>query len=208
MTDTVRSYSSVYDALAEHILEGRLEGQSLEGTYDHSSLRDFLARTDESGDPDWEVIDDALDRLTARFKETRRDDENASTDLPMTVDAVRAVKRAPIEVGEQYEFYAEMQQGLDPPDERMRNHTGQKVTVVRPLRGQDEPNPESDWFEPTEDEQPEVSRGYIVRAADGTEFTALEEELNGWDHDLGQFFWPDGTHGWDHDRRFLANEIR
>lgn len=124
----------------------------------------------------------------------------------MTVDQARAVTREPIEVGKEYEFYAEMQQDYDPPAKRMRNYTGQKVTVVRPLRGLGEPDSESDWFEPTEDEQPEVSRGYIVRAADGREFTALEEELDGWDRDLGQFFWPDGTYGWDHDTHFLGNE--
>lgn len=144
-------------------------------------------------------------RLDRAF-ETHVEREDFERTEPMSVEEARAVTRAPIEVGKQYEFYAEMQQGLDPPEERMRNYTDQTVTVVRPLRGQDEPDPESDWFEPTEDEQPEVSRGFIVRAADGTEFTALEEELNGWDRDLGQFFWPDGTQGWGHDTRFLINE--
>jgi hypothetical protein len=130
--------------------------------------------------------------------------------LPMSVDEARAVKREPIEVGKDYEFYAEMQQDYDPPENRMRNYTGQKVTVVRALRGQNEPDPETDWFEPYEENgeliEPEVSKGFVVRANDGFEFHALEEELDGWDRDLGQFFWPDGTHGWDHDTRFLVNE--
>lgn len=129
---------------------------------------------------------------------------------PMSVEEARAVTRAPIEVGKQYEFYAEMQQDYEPSEKRMRNYTGQTVTVVRALRGQNEPDPETDWFEPYEENgeliEPEVSKGFVVRAHDGFEFHALEEELDGWDRDLGQFFWPDGTFGWNHDTTFLVNE--
>jgi hypothetical protein len=106
-------------------------------------------------------------------------------------------------VGESYEFYAEMQQDYDPPEQRMRNYTGQKVKVLSV-------NTDTDWFEPYEENgelvRPEVSKSFIVRAEDGFEFCAMEEELDGWDKDLGQYFWPDGTHGPDHSKRFLVNE--
>lgn len=113
----------------------------------------------------------------------------------MNLEEAYAVERPDIVVGNQYEFYAEMRQEYEPPEKRMCKYTGQTVTVVRPLSAD-----ESDWFEPYIDEanvliEPEVSRGFIVRADDGFEFTALEEELNGWDKDLGQFYNPDGTYG-------------
>lgn len=123
--------------------------------------------------------------------------------LPMTAEQARLVVRDEIVPGNRYPFYAELQEDYHPGN-RMRNYTGQQVTVLRV-------NEDSDWFEPYTDDsgeliEPEVSKTFIVRADDGFEFTAMEEELNGWDHDLGQFFWPDGTHGHDHDTRFLANE--
>jgi hypothetical protein len=117
----------------------------------------------------------------------------------VNIEDARKVERADIVVGNQYEFYAEMRQDYEPPEQRMRNYTGQTVLVVRPLNAD-----ESDWFEPYEENgeliEPEVSRGFIVRSDDGFEFCALEEELNGWDKDLGQFYNPDGTYGPDHEK--------
>lgn len=95
-----------------------------------------------------------------------------------------------IVVGQQYEFYAEMQESEKPAEERMRNYTGQMVTVIS--------------AEPQEDE--EASPLFVVQASDGRQFTAAEEELNGWDKALGQFFWPDGTYGPNRDRTYLAND--
>lgn len=96
-----------------------------------------------------------------------------------------------IVVGQAFEFHAEMQEAQLPACERMRNYTGQKVVVISG------PEPKND---------PEQSDCFVVRAADGREFTATEEELNGWDKALGQFFWPDGTFGTSHERTFLCNE--
>lgn len=101
----------------------------------------------------------------------------------------------PIVVGQEYEFHAEMQESELPAGERMRNYTGQKVVVIS--------GPEKD-----DEGDPELSAYYKVRAADGREFTAAEEELNGWDKALGQFFWADGTYGPDRDTRYLSNEKR
>jgi hypothetical protein len=84
-----------------------------------------------------------------------------------------------ITVGESYEFVSEVQQEYQPAAKRLRNYTGQTVTVLEDLGRSD----------------PESSRTYKVRAADGHEFTAWEEEISGWDKDLGQFFNPDGTYG-------------
>ena len=116
----------------------------------------------------------------------------------MNIEDAKKVERPEIVVGNQCEFYAEMRQEYEPPEKRMCKYTGQKVLIVRPLDAN-----ESDWFEPYEQDgelvEPEVSRGFIVRADDGFEFTALEEELNGWDRDLGQFYNPDGTFGPDHE---------
>lgn len=112
--------------------------------------------------------------------------------MNMTPDEARAVERPTIEVGGTFEFYCEVQQEYEPPEQRLRRFTGQAVTVLRQL-GPDEHDPDN-------------SPAYEVQAADGTTFTAHEEELNGWDRDLGQFFWPDGTYGPNHDRQFLANE--
>lgn len=96
-------------------------------------------------------------------------------------------------VGQKYEFYAEMQQAEMPEQERMRNYTGQTVTVLAgPLPKDDEEG--SDLFK--------------ICAADGREFEAFEEELNGWNKALGQYFWPDGTYGPDRDRTYLVNERR
>jgi hypothetical protein len=121
---------------------------------------------------------------------------------PMTPQEARAVERVTIVPGESYEFYAEMEQEYEPPEKRMRNYTGQMVMVVRNLRGRDDPESEYDGPGPNDvvdyeaEDGPgcfEVSRAFIVRTADGTEFTAMEEELNGWDKDLGQFFGPEGV---------------
>jgi len=110
--------------------------------------------------------------------------------MPMTNEQARSVKRPPIAIGGVYTFYAEMQEEYVPADKRMRRFTGQSVTVLRTV----------------DTEDPDCSPLYAVRAIDGTEFDAWEEELNGWDRDLGQFFWTDGTYGPNHDRTFLANE--
>lgn len=89
-----------------------------------------------------------------------------------------------------YEFYAEMQQEERPPHERMRNYTSQTVTVLEELLSDDA----------------EGSKLFKVRAADGREFEAFEEELNGWNKALGQYFWPDGTYGPGKDKTYLSNE--
>ncbi|ADV02167.1 MULTISPECIES: hypothetical protein [Comamonadaceae] len=97
----------------------------------------------------------------------------------------------PIIVGRQYEFYAEMQQAEMPEHARMRNYTGQTVTVTSG------PLPKDD------DEGSDLFR---IRAADGREFEAFEEELCGWNKAHGQYFWPDGTYGPDRDKQYLGNE--
>lgn len=122
--------------------------------------------------------------------------------MTMTVDQARAIERAVIEVGHSYEFYCEMQQEYEPPERRLRRFTGQTVTVLRNLRRDEYDGPGD------RDEDFETSRVFAVCAQDGTEFQAHVEELDGWDRDLGQFFWPDGTYGPDHDQRFLAAERR
>jgi len=97
----------------------------------------------------------------------------------------------PIIVGRKYEFYAEMQQAEMPGDARMRNYTGQTVTVTSgPLPKDDDES--SDLFK--------------VRSEDGREFDAFEEELSGWNKALGQYFWPDGTYGPNRDTTYLPNE--
>lgn len=97
---------------------------------------------------------------------------------------------AAVVIGNEYEFYAEMQQAQLPVHERMRNYTSQKVTVIAGPLPKD----------------PETSDLFIVRAADGRKFEAYEEELNGWDKALGQYFWPDGAFGPERDLQFLCNE--
>lgn len=98
---------------------------------------------------------------------------------------------SPIIVGREHEFYAEMQQAEMPEHERMRNYTGQTVTVTSgPL--------------PKDDD--EGSNLFKVRAADGREFEAFEEELSGWNKALGQYFWADGTYGPKRDQKYLGNE--
>lgn len=101
----------------------------------------------------------------------------------------------PIVVGQQHEFFAEMQEAELPAHERMRNYTGQMVTVIS----------KADASLDAQDD-PETSDFFLVRAQDGREFTAAEEELNGWGKALGQYFWPDGTYGPDRDTAYLSNE--
>lgn len=119
--------------------------------------------------------------------------------MTMTLEEARSVRRPPIEAGKHYTFYCEMQQEYEPPEKRLRRFTGQEVLVIRNLRGPNDPDPEYDGPGPNDvvdleaEDGPgyfESSRVFIVRAKDGTEFNAFEEELNGWDRDLGQFFWP------------------
>src|SRR4051812_23345481 len=122
--------------------------------------------------------------------------------MTMSNEDARNVERVTIEVGRQYPFFCEMQQEYEPSEKRMRNYTGQLVTVVRHLSSTeyDGPGPDDD------DEGFEVSRAFIVRAKDGFEFQAMVEELNDWDRDLGQYFWPDATYGPERNTMFLANE--
>lgn len=101
--------------------------------------------------------------------------------MTMTLEEAEKIDRPEIVSGGTYPFYVEMFQDGTPAGERMRDYTGQTVTVVRPLR--------------TDECDPDSSRGFIVRAANGFKFTALEEELNGWDYDLGQYVGPSGIWG-------------
>lgn len=95
--------------------------------------------------------------------------------------------------GQEYEFYAELQQAEEKPEERMRNYTGQRVKVLLQWVKED----------PDNDDGPDL---YEVQASDGRIFTATLEELNGWDKALGQYFWPDGTYGPNRDTTYLTNE--
>ena len=125
--------------------------------------------------------------------------------MTMSPETARNIERPPIIVGNQYTFFAEMQQEYEPAEKRMRRFTGTLVTVLRV-------NEDTDWFEPFEENgelvEPEVSKSFFVRAKDGSEFCVHEEEINDWDRDLGQYFWPDATYGPDHDTLFLGNEER
>ena len=114
----------------------------------------------------------------------------------MNATTARLIERKPIVVGDYYPFFCEMQQEYEPIEKRMRQYTGQLVCVVAE---QHTPNSNTDWTD-------EDSTLYKVQANDGVEFTATEEELNDWDRDLGQYFWPDATYGPDHDKTFLVNE--
>lgn len=112
--------------------------------------------------------------------------------MSMSIESARRVERPAIVINKEYEFYSEMQQEYEPREDRLRNYTGCTVKVLRQL-GPDEVDKE-------------VGSMFEVVTLDGFKFTAHTEELNGWDRDLGQFFWPDGTYGPDHDRTFLVNE--
>src|SRR3954454_20030803 len=107
--------------------------------------------------------------------------------MPMSNEDARNVERVTIEVGRQYPFFCEMQQEYEPPELRMRNYTGQLVTVLRNLSSTEYDGPGPD---DTNDDDFDVSRAFMVRAKDGFEFQAMVEELNDWDRDLGQYFWP------------------
>jgi hypothetical protein len=110
----------------------------------------------------------------------------------MNIDEARQVKREPVLVDNSYEFYSSMQQEYEPAEKRMRNYTGQHVTVIRKLTDAE--------FDP------EGGKGFEVRASDGFTFTALEDELDGWIKDTGQYFNPDATYGPYRDPTFLSNE--
>jgi hypothetical protein len=116
--------------------------------------------------------------------------------MPMSNQDARNVERVEIVVGSQYPFFCEMQQEYEPPAKRMRNYTGQLVTVIAE---EHTPRTNTGWTD-------EDSTLYTVRAKDGFEFSAQEEELNDWDRDLGQYFWPDATYGPEHDTFALVNE--
>lgn len=133
--------------------------------------------------------------------------------MTMTFDDAKKIERPPIEIGRQYTFYSTMQQDYEPPEQRMRNYTGQLVTVLA-WENEDE------WREEQAQIAIEVARGettqedatreieplFKVRAKNGFEFSANDGELNGWFCDTGQFFWPDATYGPEHDEAFLVNE--
>lgn len=101
-------------------------------------------------------------------------------------------------------FYSEVLQETLPASERLCRFTGQDVTIVRNLRGYhdadaeyDGPGPD-DVVDHTAEDGPgffPVSRQYLVRAADGTVFAAMVEELNGWDYERGQFYNAAGEYG-------------
>jgi hypothetical protein len=110
--------------------------------------------------------------------------------MTMNPDTARKVERPPIVVGNYYTFFCEVQQEYEPPAKRLRRFTGQLVCVVK---SHGKPDADS-------------SEQYEVQAKDGTEFTVHEEEINDWDRDLGQYFWPDATYGPGHDAKFLSNE--
>ena len=112
------------------------------------------------------------------------------------------VYRPTIAIGKEYEFYCEVQQVDEPADRRLRRYTGQAVTVVRHLTRDEYDGPGPD----DPDEAFDVSRMFVVRAADSVEFEAHAEELNGWDRDLGQYFNADGTYGPGRETWALANE--
>lgn len=122
--------------------------------------------------------------------------------MPMNIKAAIAAERPTIEAGTSTTFYSEVQQEYLPAAERLSRFTGQEVTVLRQLRSDeyDGPGPGDD---PADFE---VSPVFVVRAQDGTEFSAHVEELNGWDRDLGQFFHHDGTYGPARNVDFLDNE--
>lgn len=94
--------------------------------------------------------------------------------------------------GAMHRFYSEMQEEYLPEEQRLRRFTGKPVTIIAKLEN--------------EFECEETSAMYLVRAEDGTEFAAWWEELSGWDYQLDQFFWPDGTFGKNRDETFLVNE--
>jgi len=88
-----------------------------------------------------------------------------TTDDPATV---------PIVIGQEYEFVSEVEEETTPLPERLRQYTGQKALVLSLAEHND----------------PENSTLYNVRFADGRVAQAWEDELNGWDKALGQFFAP------------------
>ena len=104
--------------------------------------------------------------------------------------------RPVIEVGKRYEFFCEIQQEYEPPPSRLRQYTGQTVLVIAIEHSPSD----ADWHDDYSE------RSFRVRADNGHEFSAHEAELNGWDRDLGQYFWPDATYGPKHTREFLSNE--
>lgn len=109
-------------------------------------------------------------------------------DAAMIPDLIKLL--VAVEVGGRYRFFCEVLDDLESPEERLRRFTGQGVKVIRTVEVDD----------------PDRPPAYVVRADDGTEFTAQEEELSGWDYALDQFFWPDGTYGKARSGEFLANE--
>lgn len=99
--------------------------------------------------------------------------------MTLTLDEAHEREWPEIKVGEQYEFVAEVMEEYEDAGVRLRNYTGQMATVLAE----------------NEDVDPEYGRSFRVRFADGREATAHEEELNGWDKALGQFYGPSGKWG-------------
>jgi len=79
-----------------------------------------------------------------------------------------------IVIGKEYEFVSEVEETGTEPGLRLRSYTGQMALVLSLV----------------EDNDPDNSPLYNVRFADGREAQAWEEELNGWDKALGQFYRP------------------
>lgn len=94
-----------------------------------------------------------------------------------------------IEIGKAYPFYCEIQEEYRPASERLRRYTGTIVTV-----------------EAVDHERDEECPGFLARTWDGQLISVNSEEINGWDYELDQFFWVDGTYGKGHAPDFLGNE--
>jgi hypothetical protein len=73
-----------------------------------------------------------------------------------------------VKVGERREFYSTLQ-GADAAGIKVRNYTGQTVEVVKDISDTVEPVEPGGYTEPL----------FVVRAPDGVEFDAWQEELNG-----------------------------
>jgi hypothetical protein len=98
--------------------------------------------------------------------------------MPIDITAAYKIERPPVEVGKSYPFYSTLE-GVDGYGIQCRKYTGQTVFVIN-----DETDPEA--FQETRE------RIFKVRAADGTEFSAWEGELNDWFFDTGQYYSTDG----------------
>jgi hypothetical protein len=92
----------------------------------------------------------------------------------MSFAEASAKTRPEIIVGMFYPFYSELEQETFPWNERDRRFSGTAVQVIS--------------MDDSENIEGNPIHIYTVRAHDGSTFVALDEELNGWDFDLGQYF--------------------